>query len=198
MLRLDYEPTLTGSFVTLRPMVLDDVDTLEEIAFAPELWKWTHSQVANRHDLEKYVRTALSEREAGSSIPFVTTDSRSKEAIGSSRFMNISSTNHRVEIGCTWLALPHQRTAANTEAKLLMLTHAFESMGCIRVEFKTDVLNEKSRNAILRLGATEEGVLRRHIINLSGRLRDTVYYSILEDEWPTIKQKLIDRLGSFA
>jgi RimJ/RimL family protein N-acetyltransferase len=108
--------------------------------------------------------------------------------------MNIDRTNRRVEIGSTWIAPPWQRTAVNTEAKYLMLRHAFEVWGCIRVELKTDALNEKSRHAILRIGAKEEGTLRRHLITHTGRVRDTVYFSILDGEWPAVKARLIQNL----
>lgn len=115
--------------------------------------------------------------------------------IGSTRFGNISARDRRVEIGWTWLGRAWQRTPANTEAKLLMLRHAFEAMGCIRVELKTDALNQRSREAILRLGAREEGTLRRHAITDAGRVRDTVYFSILADEWPAVCAALAAKLA---
>jgi RimJ/RimL family protein N-acetyltransferase len=105
--------------------------------------------------------------------------------------MNIDRANRRVEIGSTWIAPPWQRTAVNTEAKYLMLRHAFEVWGCMRVELKTDALNQKSRNAILRTGAKEEGTLRRHTLTWTGRVRDTVYFSILDNEWPEVKERLV-------
>ncbi len=108
--------------------------------------------------------------------------------------MNIDGPNRRVEIGATWIAKPWQRTAINTEAKYLMLRHAFETLGCIRVELKTDALNQKSRDAILRIGAKEEGTLRQHMITSTGRLRDSVYFSILDSEWPKVKADLEARL----
>jgi RimJ/RimL family protein N-acetyltransferase len=116
--------------------------------------------------------------------------------IGGTRFMNIEPAHRRVEIGFTWIGRPWQRTAVNTEAKYLMLRHAFETWNCIRVELKTDVLNRKSRDAIVRIGATEEGILRRHIIAATGRIRDTVYYSILDSEWPRVKAELEKKLSA--
>jgi RimJ/RimL family protein N-acetyltransferase len=118
--------------------------------------------------------------------------------VGSTRFGNIDLANRRLEIGWSWIAPPWQRSAINTEAKYLMLRHAFERLGCMRVEFKTDVLNIRSRQALLRIGAKEEGILRQHMITSSGRLRDTVYYSILDHEWPAIKGELERKLGSRA
>jgi RimJ/RimL family protein N-acetyltransferase len=114
--------------------------------------------------------------------------------VGSTRYMNIDVRNRRLEIGCTWIGKPWQRSAVNTEAKFLMLKHAFEVLSCVRVELKTDFLNDQSRNAILRLGAREEGIFRRHVLTWSGRMRDTVYFSILDDEWPIVMTGLEARL----
>ena len=125
---------------------------------------------------------------------FATVERSSGRTIGSTRFMNIDRVNKRVEIGSTWIAPPWQRTAVNTEAKYLMLRHAFEVWGCIRVELKTDALNQKSRNAILRIGAKEEGTLRRHLMTWTGRVRDTVYFSIWDSEWAQVKAGLENRL----
>src|SRR5262249_14527049 len=114
---------------------------------------------------------------------------------GSTRYMNIDKPNRRVEIGATWIGRPWQRTAVNTEAKYLMLRHAFETLGCIRVELKTDALNQRSRNAILRIGATQEGIFRQHVICADGRLRDSVYFSIINSEWPRVKAALEAKLA---
>ena len=126
---------------------------------------------------------------------FATIERSSGRAIGSTRFMNIDRANRRVEIGSTWIAPAWQRTPVNTEAKYLMLRHAFEVWGCIRVELKTDALNQKSRTAILRIGAKEEGTLRRHLLTWTGRVRDTVYFSILDNEWPEVKLQLESRIA---
>ena len=141
-------------------------------------------------DFERVIDKAFEEQERGESVVFATVERSSGRFIGSTRFMNIDRINRRVEIGSTWIAAAWQRTGVNTEAKYLMLQHAFEVWKCMRVELKTDALNQKSRTAILRIGAKEEGTLRRHLITWSGRVRDTVYFSILDDEWPQVKAKL--------
>jgi RimJ/RimL family protein N-acetyltransferase len=133
---------------------------------------------------------AFDEQERGESVVFASVDRKSGQTVGSTRFMNIDRINRRVEIGSTWIAPEWQQTAINTEAKYLMLRHAFEVWKCMRVELKTDALNRKSRNAILRIGAKEEGTLRRHLITWSGRVRDTVYFSVLDNEWPEVKARL--------
>ena len=147
-----------------------------------------------REDFQRLVDKAFTEQERGESIVFVTVERKSGRTVGSTRFMNIDRANRRVEIGSTWIAPAWQRTPVNTEAKYLMLRHAFEVWGCVRVELKTDALNQKSRNAILRIGAKEEGTLRRHVVTWTGRIRDSVYFSILDDEWPEVKTKLEARL----
>jgi RimJ/RimL family protein N-acetyltransferase len=137
----------------------------------------------------------LEEQARGVSLPFATIEKSSGKIVGSTRFGNIDAKNLRAEIGWTWLNPKWQRTFVNTGAKLLMLTHAFETWKCIRVELKTDALNEKSRSAILRLGAKQEGIFRQHMICGSGRLRDTVYFSILDNEWQSVKENLLQKLG---
>ena len=141
-----------------------------------------------------YIALALAERDAGRALPFATVDRATGTIIGSTRYAAIEPTHRRVEIGWTWLGRAWQRTAANTEAKYLMLRHAFETLGCVRVELKTDALNERSRAAIRRIGAREEGTLRRHMVTSTGRIRDTVYYSILDAEWTQVKAELERRL----
>ncbi len=147
-------------------------------------------------DFRGVVDKALDEQQRGESVVFATVERSSGRAIGSTRFMNIDRLNRRVEIGSTWIAPAWQRTAVNTEAKYLMLRHAFEVWKCMRVELKTDALNQKSRNAIVRIGAKEEGTLRRHLLTHTGRVRDTVYFSILDDEWPAAKAKLEARIST--
>ncbi len=147
-------------------------------------------------DFHRLVDRAFEEQDRGESIVFATVDRSSGRVICSTRFMNIDRANRRVEIGSTWIAPAWQRTAVNTEAKYLMLRHAFEVWGCMRVELKTDALNQKSRSAILRIGAKEEGTLRRHLVTWTGRVRDTVYFSILDHEWPVVKTKLESRLAA--
>jgi RimJ/RimL family protein N-acetyltransferase len=185
---------LEGKFVKLEPMQLEHVDALAEVGLEESLWKWIPTQCKTREDMENYVRLALSDQERGIALPFVTIEQASGTVIGSTRFGNIDVANKRAEIGWTWINPKWQRTVVNTEAKFLMLSHAFETWKCIRVELKTDALNEKSRNAILRIGAKEEGIFRKHMITSTGRYRDTVYFSVLDTEWPTVKQRLLERL----
>ncbi|HEX2095603.1 MAG TPA: GNAT family protein [Longimicrobiaceae bacterium] len=190
------EPTtLQGRHVRLEPLSPAHVPALCEVGLDPELWRWTLTRIHTLDEMRAYVETALREQAEGRALPFATLDAASGRAIGSTRFGSIDPGNRRVEIGWTWVARPWQRTGANTEAKYLMLRHAFETMGCIRVELKTDALNERSRAAILRLGAREEGTLRKHILTPDGRVRDTVYFSILDDEWPSVRAGLEAKLA---
>jgi len=189
-----YTFPVNGMHVRLEPMTREHVDALADAGLFPELWTWIPTPVTTRDEMRAYVETALEEQTRGTAIPFVIIDQQSSRVIGSTRYANISKTDRRVEIGWTWVTPAFQRTRANTETKLLMLTHAFETLGCVRVELKTDALNHQSRNAILRLGAKEEGILRKQRLTSTGRWRDTVYFSILDDEWPQVKQRLIGKL----
>ncbi|HEY6066676.1 MAG TPA: GNAT family protein [Thermoanaerobaculia bacterium] len=193
---MNLEPVvLEGEHVRLEPLSLDHVDDLARVAFDPAIWKWTSERALSREELSAYVERALSAAATGTVLPFATVARRAGRAIGSTRFANYDGANRRVEIGWTWLGREWQRTAINTEAKSLMLAHAFDELGCVRVELRTDVLNEQSRAAIRRIGAAEEGVLRKHAITSTGRVRDDVYYSIVDDEWPAVKAKLRERLA---
>ena len=169
---------------------------LAEVGLEEELWRWIPTAVRTGEEMAAYIETALNERERGVSLPFAIVEKATGRAIGSTRYANIDRTHHRVEIGWTWVAREWQRTAINTEAKYLLLKHAFESLGCMRVELKTDSLNEKSRAAILRIGAKEEGIFRNHMITASGRIRHTVYFSIIDSEWPAVKARLEAKLSS--
>ncbi|TAM83637.1 MAG: N-acetyltransferase [Acidobacteria bacterium] len=182
--------TLEGRGVRLEPLSLSHHAQLCEAGLSFELWHWTTNNVRTPEDMRAYIEKALAEQAQGTSLPFATIDQASGKVIGSTRYLNIDISNLRVEIGATWLAKNWQRTAANTEAKYLMLRHAFEKFGCIRVEFKTDSLNQRSREAILRLGAKEEGTLRNHMLTWTGRIRHTVYFSIIDSEWPEVKARL--------
>ena len=159
------------------------------------LWTWIPEPVQTPDQMRAYVEQALAERAAGRALPFATIDRASGQVVGSTRFAAIDVKNRRVEIGWTWIGTGWQRTYINTEAKLVMLAHAFEQWGCLRVELKTDRLNAKSRAAIGRIGGTEEGIFRQHLITASGRVRDTVYFSILDSEWPTVRARLQARLA---
>ncbi len=187
--------TLAGRHVRLEPLSPEHVPALCEVGLDPELWRWTLTVIRTPEEMRAYVETALRERDEGRALPFATVDAESGRPIGSTRFGNVSMADGRVEIGWTWVARPWQRTPANTEAKYLMLRHAFETLGCVRVELKTDALNARSRAAILRVGAREEGVLRKHMRSQGGRMRDTVYFSILDDEWPAVRAGLEARLA---
>lgn len=188
--------TLDGRHVRLEPLAPAHLPGLIEIGLAPELWALTVDRIATAADLTRYVQRALAEAAAGSALPFATVWRATGQVIGSTRFGNYVAAHKRAEIGWTWLAPAWQRTAANTEAKLLMLGHAFETAGLRRVEFKTSTLNLKSRAALTRLGAAEEGVFRQHMINEDGSNRDSIYFSILDREWPGVRARLLARLTS--
>jgi RimJ/RimL family protein N-acetyltransferase len=186
--------TLEGSYIRLEPLTMDHHAGLSEAGLVEELWRWIPQPVRTPDDMREYIATALRWQEEGSALPFATVERATGKIIGSTRYGNIDRINRRVEIGWTWLGPAWQRTAANTEAKFLMLRHAFESLGCMRVELKTDSLNEKSRNAILRIGAKEEGIFRNHMVTSTGRIRHSVYYSIIDSEWLEVKACLQERL----
>ena len=190
--------TLEGAHVRLEPLTRAHLDALAEVGLDPDLWIWTASTVRTRDDLAAYVETALAGQADGTALPFATVDRASGRVVGSTRFGNYVAAHRRVEIGWTWIARPWQRTAVNTEAKLLMMAHAFDTLGLTRVEWKTDALNARSRAAILRLGAIEEGTLRSHMVVRDGRLRDTVYFSVTADEWPAVRDRLTARLAQGA
>ena len=193
---MDLTPvTLTGTHVRLEPLHERHAADLVAVALDEQLWRWTTTRVRTAEELDAYVADALRGRSEGTALPFATIDLASGRAVGSTRFANADAANRRVEIGWTWLGRAFQRTSLNTEAKLLMLGHGFGALDCIRVELKTDALNAQSRAAIRRLGATEEGTLRHHMITSTGRLRDTVYYSILREEWPAVRDGLTARLA---
>jgi len=169
---------------------------LAQVGLDEELWRWIPTQVRTAEEMAAYIETALEEQKRGVSLPLAILEKATGRVIGSTRYGNIDRLHHRVEIGWTWVAREWQRTAMNTEAKYLLLRHAFETLGCIRVELKTDSLNEKSRAAILRIGAKQEGIFRNHMITTSGRIRHTVYFSIVDSEWPETKARLETRLNS--
>ncbi|HMG95657.1 MAG TPA: GNAT family protein [Gemmatimonadaceae bacterium] len=181
---------LEGDFVRLEPMTPEHHDGLSAVGLDPEIWRFTLVVVQTPEEMRGYMDAALELQRGGTTLPFVTIERSSGRIVGSTRFGNYDPANRRIEIGWTWIAPRWQRTAINTEAKYLMLSHAFEKLHCVRVELKTDVLNTRSRRAMLRIGAKEEGVLRKHSLVWDGRYRDSIYYSILDDEWPTVKQEL--------
>jgi len=182
--------TLEGAHVRLEPLAKAHLEGLARVGLDEELWRWIPVPVRTAEEMGAYIDTALEEQERGVSLPFALIEKVTGRAIGSTRYGNIDRTHHRVEIGWTWVAREWQRTAVNTEAKHLLLKHAFETLGCIRVELKTDSSNEKSRAAIPRIGAREEGIFRNHMNTESGRIRHSVYFSILDSEWPAVKARL--------
>jgi len=196
-LNIDTPFTLEGRVVRLEPLLREHAELFWKAAHdaLEDIFRWFPYRMQSREDFERVVETAHAEQQRGESIVFATVERHSRRVIGSTRFMNIDRANRRVEIGSTWIAPAWQRTAVNTEAKYLMLRHAFEVWQCFRVELKTDALNQKSRNAILRIGAKEEGTLRKHLVTWTGRIRDSVYFSILDSEWPEVKARLEDRLA---
>ena len=189
--------TLQGSVIRLEPVRQEHAELFWEVAKndLDDIFRWIPYPMKTREDFQRLIDKAFAEQGRGESVVFASVEQDSDRVIGSTRFMNIDRVNRRVEIGSTWIAPAWQRTAVNTEAKYLMLRHAFEAWKCMRVELKTDALNQKSRNAILRIGAKEEGTLRRHLLTWSGRVRDTVYFSILDDEWPGVRARLEARLA---
>jgi N-acetyltransferase len=186
--------TLEGQHVRLEPLSKAHIPGLADVGLDQELWRWIPIPVQTPAEMAEYVETALAERDRGVSLPFAQVEKATGRVIGCTRYGNIDRTHHRVEIGWTWIAKSWQRTPVNSEAKYLLLRHAFETLGCIRVELKTDSLNDKSRAAILRIGAQQEGIFRSHMITSTGRLRHTVYFSILDTEWPDVKRRLEEKL----
>ena len=188
--------TLEGSHVRLEPLRPDHAPMLWEIAkdHLGDLFRWIPYKLESLAEFQEYNARVLDEQARGLSVPFVTFRREPNQIVGTTRYMNMDLANRKVEIGSTWIAPQWQRTVINTEAKYLMLRHAFEVWNCVRVELKTDALNQRSRNAILRLGAKEEGTLRKHLLTWNGRQRDSVYFSILDTEWPQVKAQLESKL----
>jgi RimJ/RimL family protein N-acetyltransferase len=190
-------PSLRGRHVRLEPLAREHADGLRVAAADGELWKLWFTSVPSPENTEAYIDTALALQAEGRALPFVVHDADGA-IVGSTRYGNVEAAHHRVEIGWTWYAQRVQRTALNTEAKRLLLAHAFERMDCIAVEFRTHWHNHRSRAAIARLGAKQDGVLRNHMIMPDGGVRDTVVFSIIASEWPAVKQGLDYRLATGA
>ncbi len=182
--------TLTGRFVRLEPLTRDHVDAMARWAYDAELWKWTAMLPLDRASLERWVEDGLAGEREGTALPFATVLIAENLVVGTTRFLNIAARDGRMEIGATVVAPAYQRSVVNTEAKLLMLTHAFETLGATRVELKTHKNNEKSRRAMERIGAQFEGIHRKHMLHHDGSRRDTAWYSIVDDEWPAVKARL--------
>jgi RimJ/RimL family protein N-acetyltransferase len=182
--------TLEGRIVRLEPMSPSHLDGLVRVGLDPLVWRYTIARPADRAAIEAWMATAMANAAAGVELPFVTVDRASGQPVGSSRFMSIVPEHLRLEIGWSWVATNLRRAGVNREAKLLMMTHAFDELGCNRVEFKTDSLNEPARRALAGVGATFEGIFRDHMVMPEGRLRHSAYYSVTHTEWPAVKTAL--------
>ena len=187
---------LAGRRVRLEPLDRRHLEGLCAVGLDPALWALSLTTIDTPAAMARYVEAALDERARGVALPYAQVDVATGQVIGSTRLGSLEPRHRRAEIGWTWLAAPWQRTGHNAEAKRLLLAHAFERLGCHRVELKADARNARSRAAILRLGATEEGTLRRHMVTESGHVRDTVYFSILAEEWPAVRARLDARLAA--
>ena len=194
---MDVRPvTLEGRHVRLEPLDLArHWSGLRTVGLEPDLWRFTSAQVQDEADLRRYLEKAVEERELGAALVFATIHLASARVAGSTRFANIVHEHRRVEIGWTWLGHEFQRTAVNTEAKYLMMRHAFESWGCMRVEFKTSGTNLKSQAAMRRLGLVQEGLFRKWMFNENGTPRDTMFFSCIDDDWPAMKTRLESMLA---
>ena len=182
--------TLRGRHATLEPLAREHEEGLRRAAADGELWRLWYTSVAPPEKMGEYVATALDMRERLGAMPFVVRDHATGDIVGCTRYFNVDAANRRLEIGHTWYAKRAQRSAINTECKLLLLTHAFERLGCIAVEFRTHWFNQPSREAIARLGAKQDGVLRNHQLMPDGAKRDTVVFSIIDGEWQAVKRHL--------
>jgi N-acetyltransferase len=187
--------TLTGEHVVLEPLALEHEAALAHAAADGELWNLWYTSVPAPGQTRAYIETAHDMRDRQGAMPFAVREAASGEIVGSTRFFNVEAAHRRLEIGHTWYARRVQRTALNTEAKLLLLGHAFDSLRAIAVEFRTHFMNHASRTAIARLGAKQDGILRNHQIGRDGVVRDTVVFSIIENEWPAVRANLRFKLG---
>ena len=182
---------LNGKFVRLEPMIEDHIPGLAEIGVGQTFWDFMlYGRMDSVEDMRNWVRDILSRAQNGTDLPFVAIHVASGKVAGATRYLNIMPKDRGLEIGGTWYGTEYQRTPVNTECKYLLLTHAFEKLGCIRVQLKTDLRNVRSQKAIERIGAKREGILRNHMILPSGQFRDSVFYSILDSEWPEVKKRL--------
>lgn len=187
---------LQGKYVRLEPMTEAHAPALAELGVGQPFWDFmVYGRMETVDDMREWVQDILARAEKGTDVPFVAIHSDSGHVAGASRYMNIIPKDRGLEIGGTWYGPEYQRTVVNTECKYLLLQHAFEKLGCIRVQLKTDLRNERSQRAIERLGAVKEGVLRNHMILPDGYFRHSVYYSILDTEWPAVKERLEEMLS---
>ncbi|WP_126245526.1 GNAT family N-acetyltransferase [Chitinophaga rhizosphaerae] len=185
--------SLENKRVLLRPLELSDLDSLLEVSLEPAMWTVGSTAIRDRDELERYICKALAEKERGESIPFTIVDKQNGRVAGSTRFAAISEMHKRTEIGYTWIHPDFQRSGLNRAMKFAMLQYAFEVWGLNRVELKTDERNEKSRNAMLGIGCKQEGILRHHMVTWTGHLRNTVYFSMLREEWQDVRQRIFGK-----
>ncbi|MBW3635635.1 MAG: GNAT family N-acetyltransferase [Armatimonadetes bacterium] len=184
------EIVLSGGRARLEPLRMAHAEALWQAAQAPEIWPFFFRPMASLEDIEAFIAEALEKQSRGEQLPFAVRDGESGKLVGSTRFMDFSATNRSAEIGATWLSPMVWRTRVNTECKFLLLRHGFEALGLVRIFFKADARNERSQRALERIGAQKEGVLRQHMILPDGFVRDSVYYSILDREWPDVRARL--------
>jgi len=188
--------TLTGQVVRLEPLSVAHVPDLFRAGSDESIWRYMrYGTMQNEADMRAWVQMLLNAQTRGTDLPFAVIHLETGRAVGSTRYLEIEPHNRSVEIGGTWYGVAYQRTAVNTECKYLLLKHAFERLGCIRVQFKADLRNVRSQHALERIGAVKEGILRDHVILPDGFVRSSVYYSILANEWPGVKTRLIEKLG---
>jgi RimJ/RimL family protein N-acetyltransferase len=184
------EVELIGKTVSLQPLLVNHGNALIEAASDGKLWEIWYTGVPSQDSVNVYIEKALAEKQSGKALPFIVVENETRRIIGCTRFCNVVSEHRRLEIGYTWYAKSCQRTSINTQCKLLLLSHAFENLDAIAIEFRTHWHNQKSRNAIARLGAKQDGILRNHSIEADGAFRDTVVFSITNSEWPSVKKSL--------
>ena len=189
---------LEGTYVRLEPLSINHVAGLTDVGLEAEIWRWMPEFPQTPGEMRALVEAAVADSANGSQLPFATIERESNRPVGSTRYLNIEPAHRRLEIGWTWISPRWQRSAINTEAKLLMMRHAFDTLGALRVEFKTDSLNERSRAALTGIGAVEEGTMRNHMVTYGGRRRHSTYFSVIEEEWPRVRQHLEARLARNA
>ncbi len=188
--------TLTGRFVRIEPLSEEHVPGLTAIGLEEDIWRYMpYGQMRDEEDIRRWVRHMLALRAAGTDMPFAVIDLASGCAAGCTRYLEIRPAHRGLEIGGTWYGAGYRRTRVNTESKYLLMEHAFEQLKCIRVQIKTDSRNERSQRAIERLGAVREGTLRNHMVLPDGHVRHSIYYSILDTEWPAVKARLQEMLA---
>ena len=189
--------TLEGKNVRLEPLRLDHVAALWRVSAYEEIWRYLPYMMRSEDDMRTFIEAELRKEQSGIGFRFATIAKTNAQPVGSTSYLNIDRQHRHLEIGGTWITPSWQRSAVNTEAKFLQLSHAFDTLGCIRVEFKTDSLNVKSKQALARIGAVEEGTFRNHRIMPDGRLRHSVYFSIIDSEWPSVKANLERVMSSY-